>query len=183
MSATRTRAAALALALAVTSSAPWLVACDTVYGFDPVAVGDDPTGELQPRSDGQWLRTLYADMVGRSPAVYDVRVVGPGGEEINRTRIDEEALLVGIVGQVGDPDPVRAMIAAGLAASPESGLPSKEDVDDPAAFVDESFRRFLGREPSAWERRAFVDAWATDAAVGPAVVVRALVGSREYQSR
>jgi hypothetical protein len=83
---------------------------------------------------------------------------------------------------MGDSRPLRALLVAGLAASAEVGLPARGDVDDPAEFVGEQFRRLLGREPSAYELRAFVDEWRADDAVGPRTVVRALVGSREYQS-
>ena len=55
-------------------------------------------------------------------------------------------------------------------------------MDDPAEFIAEQFRRLLGREPSAYELRAFADEWQTDDAVGPRAIIRALVGSREYQS-
>ena len=55
--------------------------------------------------------------------------------------------------------------------------------DDPEAFVRAQFRRLLGREPGVYEREAFVDAFENDPAVGPATVIRALIESREYQSR
>ena len=49
--------------------------------------------------------------------------------------------------------------------------------------VRDQFRKLLGREPKSHEAYAFLDAWNTDAAAGPKTVIRAIVGSREYQSR
>jgi hypothetical protein len=48
--------------------------------------------------------------------------------------------------------------------------------------VTEQFHRFLGREPSLYEKARFVDAWREDPVVGPREVVRAILMSHEYQS-
>ena len=179
---TRLSLVALALAAALGSS---LAACggDTTYVFDEVAVGDPEEGGRAPRerSNSQFVRAVYGDLVGRAPESYDFSV-SAGGDELLRFPVDEQSLLVRVLEGLGDSRPLRALLVAGLAASDEVGLPARGDVDDPAAFVADQFRRLLGREPSAYELRAFVDEWEADPAVGPRTVVRALVGSREYQS-
>ena len=172
---------ALALVAALGSS----LACggETTYVFDEVAVGDPEEGGRAPqeRSNSQYVRAVYGDLVGRAPESYDFSV-SAGGDELFRFPVDEQGLLVGVLEGLGDSRPLRALLVAGLAASDEVGLPGRRDVDDPAGFVADQFRRLLGREPSAYELRAFVDEWEADPSVGPRTVVRALVGSREYQS-
>jgi hypothetical protein len=160
-----------------------LAACgDTTYVFEDVTVGeDDGAREPRERSNSQFVRAVYADLVGRAPESYEF-VVTVAGTEFLRFPIDEQSLLVDVLEGMGDSRPLRALLTAGLVASPEVGLPERGDVDDPADFIAEQFRRLLGRDPSAYELRAFVDEWNADDAVGPGTVVRALVGSREYQS-
>ena len=53
----------------------------------------------------------------------------------------------------------------------------------PRAFIREQFRKLLGREPNPYELSAFATEWESDAAVGPKAIIRAIVGSREYQSQ
>lgn len=160
-----------------------LAACGTTsYEFDDVDVGDqDGARTPRERSNSQFVRAVYADLVGRAPESYDF-VVSADGSELFRFPVDEQSLLVDVLEGMGDSRPLRARLTAGLVASAEVDIPGKDEVDDPEAFIAEQFRRFLGREPSAYELRAFADEWRTDDAVGPRAIVRALIGSREYQS-
>jgi hypothetical protein len=50
-------------------------------------------------------------------------------------------------------------------------------------YIRDQFRRLLGREPNTYELQAFADAWTRDPAVGPRTIIRAITGSREYQSQ
>lgn len=157
-------------------------ACDTTYVFDPIEVGEGDDGRApRARSNSQFLRAVYADLVGRQPESYDF-VLTSQGSEIGRLPIEEQQYLLNALDGVGDPTPLRALIVAGLVRSAEVEIPDKSEVDDPAAFISEQFRRFLGRDPGAYELRAFLDEWQDDPAVGPHAVVRALIDSREYQS-
>jgi hypothetical protein len=168
-------AALAALALAA--------ACgDTTYGFDDVTVGeDDGARQPQERSNSQFVRAVYGDLVGRAPESYEF-VVSADGDELFRFPVDEQSQLVDSLEGMGDSRPLRALLTAGLVSSAEVRLPERAEVEDPAAFISDQFRRLLGREPTAYELRAFVDEWQADEAVGPRTVVRALIGSREYQS-
>ena len=160
-----------------------LTACgDTTYSFEDVTVGeDDGAREPRERSNSQFVRAVYADLVGRAPESYEF-VVEAGPTELFRFPVDEQSLLVDVLEGMGDSRPLRALLTAGLVASAEVALPERDEVDQPAEFVSDQFRRLLGREPGAYELRAFVDQWEADEAVGPRTVVRALIGSREYQS-
>jgi hypothetical protein len=156
---------------------------DAEYGFAPIAVGDDESGRTpKARSNNQFVRAVYADLVGRAPEVYDFEVT-VGGQPSNVFQVDEKGFLVDALDGVGDPDALRAVIVAGLVSSSEVTLPEKAEVSDPRAFITEQFRRFLGRDPGAYELAAFESEWKNDPAVGPKTVVRALIGSREYQSQ
>jgi hypothetical protein len=158
--------------------------CGKTYAFDSIEVGDDGAARAPtPRSNSQYIRSVYADLLGRSPAVYDFVITDAADQPLTTFPIDEKKLLLGALEGVGDPDPLRATIAAGLVASPEAALPEKTAVADPGAFVTLQFQKLLGRDPGTYEQKAFVDAWKKDDAVGPRVVVRAIVGSREYQSQ
>ena len=157
-----------------------LAGCTTVYDFQPVAVGARQASAPRPKSSTQFIRAVYADLIGRAPADYDFVVTDGTGKEVNRFPVDEQQLLLSTLDGVGDPQPVRALIVAGLVASAEAKLPDKQSTDA-ATFVRDQFHRLLGREPSAYELAGFTDAW-RDPAVGPRTLVRAIVGSREYQS-
>ncbi len=170
--------AALAGVLALTA----LTGCETRYGFDPVDVGSDEARTPRPRSNSQYLRSVYADVLGRSPIVYDFVVYDGSGTEVSRFQIDEQEFLLAAMDSYGDPRLFRSFVATGLVSSAEADIPDKQDVDDPEAFIREQFQRYLGREPGAYELFAFMDAWTSDDAVGPREIVRALIGSREYQS-
>lgn len=158
-------------------------ACDTQYEFEDVTIGDDQTGRApRAKSNSQFVRSVYADLIGRAPELYDL-VIRFNGAEALRLPLDEQQLLVNALDAVGDPTPLRNLIVAGLVHHAEASLPDKVEVDDPEQFIRDQFRRFLGREPNAYELRAFADEWAADPKVNPRTVVRALIASREYQSQ
>ena len=155
---------------------------ETTYEFDSVGVGDDgDTRAPRPRSNQQFLRAVFADLLGRAPEVYDF-VIAVNNAEAGRLRIDEQQFLLGALDSVGDPTPMRSLLVSGLVRHAEAELPAKDDVSDPDAFIRGQFRQFLGREPNAYELRGFREAWDTDEAVNPRTVTRALIDSREYQS-
>lgn len=161
-----------------------LAGCSTSYGFDPVTVGDDDAGRVpRPRSNSQFVRAVYADVLGRAPDVYDFAIVDAQGNQLVAFPINEQRDLVTSLDGTGDPDPFRAILTAGLLGSAEVDLPDKADVKDPHAFIGDQFRRLLGREPGSYESYAFEDAWENDPATGPRTVIRAIIGSREYQSQ
>lgn len=174
---------AMKLCLALALAALVGPACaDTTYLFDDVTVGEEDGARTpRERSNSQFVRAVYGDLVGRAPESYEF-VVTAGATELFRFPVDEQSLLVDVLEGMGDSRPLRALLTAGLVGSEEVDLPDRADVDDPAEFIAEEFRRLLGREPSAYELRAFVDEWRADEAVNPRTIVRALVGSREYQS-
>ena len=159
-----------------------LPACATEYGFEPITVGDDDSGrEPRDKANSQFVRSLYADLLGRTPEVYDF-VITAEGETLFTLPIDEQELLVNTLDGVGDPTPMRALVTAGLVSSSEANIPAKNDVDDAREYIAEQFRRLLGREPSVYELQMFHDEWQTDSDITPATIIRAIIGSREYQS-
>jgi hypothetical protein len=180
MSRLRSSIGAAALATLAFGS---LGGCETTYVFDEITVGEEVANRApKPRSNSQFLRSVYADLLGRQPEVYDFDITYQG-QPYAVFQVDEKGMLLDALDGLGDPDPLRATIVAGLVGSSEVTLPSKEEVADPAAFIAEQFHRFLGRDPGAYELDAFVREWEADPAVGPRAVVRALIGSREYQSQ
>ena len=160
------------------------VACaDTTYDYDPATAGDVEGGDRAPRAktSSQFLRGLYADLLGRTPESYEF-VVRVDNQPQLRLPLDEETQLSGVLDGLGDSLPMRNLIVKGLLHSSEVTVPAKPAVE-PEAYVREQFRRLLGREPNAYELGAFVDEWQQDPAVGPRTIIRAITGSREYQSQ
>lgn len=166
----------------------WLVfqvfqaGCQTIYEFDNVSLGEPKTRLPRPKEKSQFVRAVFADLGNRAPAVNEYVVKDANGAELYRFPLDEPAFLDQILDDLADPTPLRSLIAAGLATSEAARLPTKAAVKDPGAFVQEQFRRLLGRDPTTYERSHFVREWMTDPEVTPVTVVRALVSSREYQS-
>lgn len=157
---------------------------DTTYEYEPATAGEEEGGGREPRgkSSTQFLRGIYADLLGRTPESFEL-VVKFNGAEVFRFPLDEEVMLSSSLDGLGDSLPLRNLIANGLLHSTEVSLPEKAAVSDPRAFISEQFRKLLGREPNAYELGAFADEWESDPAVGPRTIIRAIVGSREYQSQ
>jgi hypothetical protein len=158
-------------------------ACSTTYDFDPVTVGDeDHDREPRAKSSSQFIRSVYADLLGRAPEVFDFTVAYNGAPQYT-IQLDEQAGLVEAQDAVGDPTPMRGRLVAAIVRSAGAAVPAKTAVDDPAGYIADQFRTLLGREPSPYELARFVREWNEDPAVGPHAVIRALIASREYQSQ
>lgn len=167
---------------AALAALPMLACGETTYVFDDVGVGDDEAGRTpRERSDAQFIKAVYADLVGRSTEAYSLAISNDGTLAFNLP-LDEQQTLETYLGGLGDSRAARAILVAGLVEHDEVDIPEKSAVSDPEAFIAEQFRTFLGREPSIYELEAFASEWAVDSAVNPKTVIRALIGSREYQS-
>jgi hypothetical protein len=161
-----------------------LAACaDTTYDYDPTSAGDVEGGDRAPRAktSSQFIRGLYADLVGRTPESYEFTITVNGQPQL-RLPLDEEQQLSNVLEGLGDSLPMRNLLVKGLLHSAEVSIPDKATVVA-ADYIREQFRKLLGREPNAYELKAFSDAWANDPAVGPRTIIRAITGSREYQSQ
>lgn len=156
---------------------------ETTYDYDPATAGDVEGGDRAPRAktSSQFLRGLYADLLGRTPESYDF-VISANNAPLLRIPLDEEMQLSAVLEGLGDSLPMRNLVVNGLLHSTEITMPAKTGVDA-KQYIGEQFRRLLGREPNAYELGAFADEWAKDPAVGPRTIIRAIVGSREYQSQ
>jgi hypothetical protein len=161
----------------------FVAACTDVYDYEPTSAGEPEGGERAARgkSSTQFLRGIYADLLGRTPETYEI-VISFQGTEVFRFPADEEALLGSSLDGLGDSLPMRNLIANGLLHSTEITIPDKGSVDA-RDYIRDQFRRLLGREPNTYELEAFAGEWASDPAVGPRTIIRALIGSREYQSQ
>ena len=159
-------------------------ACTTTYAYDPTTVGDPEGGDRAPRSktSSQFLRDVYADLLGRTPQTYDFTLQVNGVTQFTLP-LDEQAQLVTVLDGVGDALPMRNLLVNGLLHGTEVAIPDKASVAVPEDYIRQQFTRLLGREPNAYELQAFADAWRHDPAVGPRTVLRAIVGSRAYQSQ
>jgi hypothetical protein len=168
---------ALLLVLAAT-------ACTTTYDYDPATIGEPEGGDRAPRgkSSSQFLRDVYADLLGRTPETYDFTLKVNGVTQFTLP-VDEQTELVNVLDGIGDALPMRNLIVNGLLHGAQVMIPDKAGVPDARAYIAQQFTRLLGREPNVYELSGFADAWARDPAVGPRTIIRAIVGSREYQSQ
>lgn len=160
-----------------------LAACTSTYNYDPAVAGDQENGDRAPRgkTSSQFLRGVYADLLGRTPQAYDF-AVSVNGSAAGSFHIDEQTQLVNVLDGLGDSLPLRNLLVNGILHGSEATIPDKASIADPRDYITKQFTRLLGREPNVYELETFATAWATDPAVGPRSVIRALVGSREYQS-
>jgi hypothetical protein len=131
--------------------AQWLTAPEYLAGLD----------RRRPRSDHQFIRSLYMDLLERQPSY------------------DELRNMRNALQSMADSTPVRAVMAKVILDSGKPRLPVCERGKE-AEFVTACFDRYLGRGPGQSELAAFVGAMQQDGAT-PGLVVRALVGSLEYQ--
>jgi hypothetical protein len=170
---------ALLLVIALASAG----ACTDTYDYEPATAGEAEGGGREPRGKNanQFVRGIYADLLGRSPESYDFTLEFNGTPQLTFP-LDEEAQLVGALDGIGDSQPMRNLIANGLLSGEEISLPAKSTVDS-RDFISEQFRKLLGREPNPYELQVFVNEWESDPAVGPKAIIRAIIGSREYQSQ
>jgi hypothetical protein len=112
------------------------------------------------RTDHQFIRSLYMDLLERTPT-YD---------ELRNMR---NAML-----SMADPTPIRTVMAKVILDSGKALLPACDSGKE-AEFVRRCFLRYLGRDPGQQEEQKFVQE--LGAGAKPEQVVRALVGSLEYQ--
>jgi hypothetical protein len=117
--------------------------------------------QREPMENRLFVRGLWVDLFDRLP--------------------DEEELetLANALDGLGDPGPLRSVLARVLTDGDGLSLPKKEEIRDPTAWVAGSFERLLGRAPEHDELAAFVDAF-EEPECAPATVIRALVTHPEY---
>jgi hypothetical protein len=166
-----------------------LGACvDYSYDYDPASAGDsEGSGGREPRAktSSQFLRTVYADLLGRTPESYEF-ALSFNGTPAFKIPIDEEQELVNVLDGIGDSMPMRNLIVQGLLHSAEVSIPDKASASmagDPRPYIRTQFEKLLGRSPNAYELEAFAAEWIKEPAVGPRTIIRAIIGSREYQSQ
>ncbi|GJM21013.1 MAG: hypothetical protein DHS20C15_09280 [Planctomycetota bacterium] len=118
-------------------------------------------GGLRPKSDRQFIRGIYVDLVDEPPDLATMQ----------RYRTALAA--------VGDAGPLRSVIARVLLNKVGGGLPERGEL--PAEeLVQGCFRRFFGRDPSADELEVIAGVY-TQCECSPDMVVLSLVTHPEYQ--
>jgi hypothetical protein len=115
----------------------------------------------RPRTDNQFIRSLYFDLLGRAPKYQEFRNM-------------RNALL-----SMADPAPLRGVMAKVILDSGRAQLPHL-DRKSHGKFVQESFLRYLGRAPTQNELAKFTKVLQNER-VQAKHVVRALITSTEYQ--
>lgn len=115
----------------------------------------------RPKTDFMWIRSLFVDLLERKPTFAEFR----------NFRNAMQAL--------SDSSALRSVLAKVILDSGRVALPTRQQVD-PTAFIDEQFRRLLGRAPSADEMKLFLDE--LGGPIGdPGILIHAIVSSVEYQ--
>jgi hypothetical protein len=114
----------------------------------------------RPKTDAQWIRTIYVDLLNARP---DYR-------EFRDTR---NALLA-----LADSTPIRRVLAKVMIDSKKADRAAAVGAD-PKAWISERFLLLLGRPPSDRELEAYGQVLKEG---GPRVVLRAIVQSHDYQT-
>lgn len=115
----------------------------------------------KPRTDRQFVRSIFTDLLGRQPDYQELRNV--------RNALQSMA----------DSTPLRAVIAKVLLDSRDAQLPRVKEGEE-EAFIAECFLRYLGRDVEQGEQSKFASALRDGSANGK-LVIRTLVTSPEYQ--
>jgi hypothetical protein len=116
---------------------------------------------IRPKTDHMWIRSLFIDLLGRKPSFAEYR----------NFRNAVQAL--------SDSSPVRSVLTKVILDSGQVALPDPGG-KDARPFVEETFRRYLCRPPTAAEFEVFLAALASPGG-GPKTVVQAILSSDEYQ--
>ena len=129
--------------LALLLSAVIAVGCTDTYDYAPAIAGETEGGGREPRgkNPSQFVRSIYADFLGRAPESYDF-ALQINGSEAFQIPLDEETQLVAVLDGIGDSQPMRNLITNGLLSGEEVSLPTKASVE-PRAFISEQFRKLL----------------------------------------
>src|SRR5262245_56363769 len=127
-------------------------ACTTTYDYDPSTVGDTDGGDRAPRgkTSSQFLRGVYADLLGRAPQTYDFTLQVNGVTQFTLP-LDEQTQLVNVLDGLGDALPMRNLLVNGLLHSTEVTIPDKAGIADAPGYIRQQFTRLLGREPNVYE--------------------------------
>jgi hypothetical protein len=118
-------------------------------------------GRRLPQSNRLFVRSLFVDLMDRAP-----------------TQAEAEPLREALDG-LADPAPLRSIAIRMILDSGRAKIPVRKDITDPAAWVKDLFRRWLGREPTEAELSTFVESLA-DPACRPQTVVYAILTGGEY---
>lgn len=114
--------------------------------------------KLRKKSDHQFIRALYTDLLGR------------------RATYDEFRLFRNALQALADPTPIRSVLAKVMVDSEQVKVGK---IDDPGQWVRDLFGRMLGRAPGEKEAEAFVQAVKDGKAK---LAIQAIVDSEEYQN-
>lgn len=117
----------------------------------------------RPLPNRIFVRALHVDLLGRLPDELEAQRF--------RTALDGLA----------DSAPLRALLARLMLDSGKAAIPERAAIHDSAAWTRAQFERLLGRQPTARECAAFLDAL-QDPACRPATVLYAIVSHPEYQT-
>ena len=126
------------------------------------ATYEQALSQRRTKTERQFLRGLYVDLLEHTP----------DEQEMRNLRNAMQAMA--------DPAPLRTVLAKVILDSNQRRLPRYRDGED-EEFVLECFGRYLAREPTQQESRTFRQVLREDGGK-PIHVVRALVGSLEYQT-
>ncbi len=113
------------------------------------------------KTDQQFVRTLYHDLLARAPTY----------QELRNMRNATQALA--------DPVGIRSVIIKAILESESVAPPPKNEIK-PATWIPDQFLHMLGRSPSPAELETFLDVWKTPAC-RPSTILHAILTSAEYQ--
>ncbi|QDV06069.1 hypothetical protein Poly30_15730 [Planctomycetes bacterium Poly30] len=115
-----------------------------------------------PLSNQVWVRSVYVDLGD---------VIAPD-EEVEALR--------GALDSLGDPVPLRSLIVRMLLDAEGTRSPRGPEIGEPGPWIDATFDRLLGRQPTDMERTQFLKV-CEDGPDGPELVLYTLLTSPEYQ--
>ena len=98
-----------------------------------------------------------------------------------RTLVREARRLRNALDGLSDPGPLRGVLVQLVIDSGVAELPEKDAIDVPRDWIEDRFRRWLGRMPEEAELKTFLEVF-HDPASRPETLVYALLSHPEYHS-
>lgn len=136
---------------------------DVTYGLQPLEIGADNAQKDRVKSIDQWISILHADLFGEALGSAELFEIKQGFFSI------------------GDQEVARESLVSNFMQRPDVQLPDASAMaNDPDAFIDDTYVRFLVRYPTEAERTWMRNYIASNPTLTPELMYTAFALSEEY---
>lgn len=135
-----------------------------IYELKDVNIRQDQANKKFSKSDIEFISVVYSDLFNKTIST----------DEINK--------LLPLYTANGDKQTIMDMVIRTFLSNPNVVVPSSVDMRaDVNRFVEESYKKFYLREPTAYERHYFTEMINKNQQITPAMVYYSFLTSKEYK--